>query len=116
MATIQEVLGVEKIYETVNSAKRLLAKLEDNPNWCNTFNQEIEEFKRTHNDTECVALQIAISSHVFLSCESEFLTLQFSEFFTLPISDDLLARRIGACDSNQKFTKANVVTPFSFRF
>ena len=108
MATIKEELGVEKIYETVKSTKCILAKLKNNPDWVNTFNQEIDEFVETHNSTECVALQAALSSHVFLPCDDEL--------STLPISDDFLARCIGTCDINQKFSWANVVSPFNSRF
>lgn len=108
MATIKDVLGVEKIYETIKSANCLLSKLEDNPGWQDTFEHEIDEFKQTHSNAECIALQVALSSHVFLFCRDEF--------FTLPISDEVLARRIGTCDSNQKFSRAKVVSPFSSLF
>ena len=82
--------------------------MKNNPDWVNTFNQEIDEFVETHNSTECVALQAALSSHVFLPCDDEL--------STLPISDDFLARCIGTCDINQKFSWANVVSPFTSRF
>ena len=108
MATIKDVLEIERIYETVKCTKQLLAKLEDNPKWADTFENEVAEFKKTHSDAECVALQVALSSQVFLLCEDEFVTL--------PISDEFLARRIGTCDSNQKFSRAKVVNPFSFHF
>ena len=52
MAKIIEVLGSEKINETVQCTKRLLAKLEDNPKWADTFEKEVAEFKKTHSDAE----------------------------------------------------------------
>lgn len=106
MATIKDVLGIEKIYETVKSAKSLLSKLEDNPKWEDTFEREITEYKRTHNDTECIALQVAISSHTFLACGNEI--------STLPIPDELLARKICSCDSNQKKFPVRVINAFHF--
>ena len=106
MATIKDVLGVEKIYETVKSAKSVLSKLEDNPKWEDTFEREITEYKRTHNDTECIALQVAISSHTFLSCGNEI--------SALPIPDELLARKICSCDLNQKKFPVRVINAFHF--
>ena len=105
MAAIKDVLGIEKIYETVQCTKSLLAKLEDNPKWEDTFEHELYEYKQTHNDTECVALQAAISSHTFLTCGNEI--------STLPISNDLLVRRISMCDSKKNDFKVKVV-PFHF--
>ena len=105
MATIKDVLEIERIYETVKCTKQLLAKLENNPKWENTFEKEVAEFKKTHSDAECVALQAALSSHVFLTCGNEI--------STLPISDDLLVRRISMCDSKKNDFKVKVV-PFHF--
>ena len=106
MAKISEVLGSEKIYETIKYANRLLAKLEDNPKWADTFEREINEFKRTHNDAECVALQAAISSYTFLTCGNEI--------SAIPISDEMLARKISSCDSNQKNFPVKVINAFHF--
>ena len=105
MATIKDVLGVEKIYETIKSAKSVLSKLEDNPKWEDTFEHEISEYKLTHNNVECVALQAAISSHTFLTCGNEI--------SALPISDELLAKHIGICDSNQRNFPVKVVNSFN---
>lgn len=105
MAKIIEVLGSEKINETVQCTKRLLAKLEDNPKWADTFEKEVAEFKKTHSDAECVALQAALSSHVFLTCGNEI--------SALPISDDQVARRISTCDLNEKNFPVKVI-PFHF--
>ena len=106
MATIKEVLGMEKIYETIQCTKSLLAKLENNPKWEDTFEHEIYEFKRTHNDDECVALQAAITSYTFLTCGNDI--------STLPIPDELLARKICSCDSNQKKFPVRVINAFHF--
>ena len=105
MATIKDVLEIERIYETVKCTKQLLAKLEDNPKWEDTFEKEVAEFKKKHSDAECVALQAALSSHVFLTCGNEI--------SALPISDDQVARRISTCDLNEKNFPVKVI-PFHF--